>query len=179
MSKTMRTAALMIAVVLVVAGAVGASATDERAGTRRLTGCRNLTTGTLDQVTRGLQPLGGVCGAGERRVSWKVTGETGPQGPAGATGATGATGTPGVSGWETVSSTSASDSSNPKQVIAYCPAGKKVVGGGGNASGGYAFLFVSEPITPGVGWGVVAGESPPTDQNWSLTAYAICVTALP
>ena len=175
MSRTIRRLALLVTLLLVVMGAVGASATDGRAATNKLTGCRNTSTGTLDQVKAGLLPMGGACGAGEVAVTWNKTGPRGPQGP---TGATGATGAPGVSGWETVNSTSANDSSNSKQVIVNCPAGKKVVGGGGNASGGYAFLFVSQPVASG-GWGVVATESPTTSANWTLTAYAICVTALP
>lgn len=177
-SRTMRRAVLLAVLVLLVAGASGAAATEGRAATNKLTGCRNTSTGTLDQVRAGLLPLGGACGAGEVAVTWN---RRGPRGPQGETGATGATGSPGVSGWETVSSTSVNDSSNQKTVVVNCPAGKKVVGGGGNASGGYAFLVVSQPVAlvASGGWGVMAAESPGTSASWTLTAYAICVTALP
>jgi hypothetical protein len=180
-SRTIRWLAPLVVVVLLVMGAAGASATDGRAATNKLTGCRNTSTGTLDQVKAGLLPLGGAGGAGEVAVTWNKTGPRGPQGPAAATGATGAPGAPGapgVSGWQMVTSTSSYSSVSPRQQVASCPAGKKVVGGGGNASGGNAFPLVGQPVAPG-SWAVVAAESPATSANWTLSAYAICVTALP
>ena len=157
---------VLLAVLLVVAGTADASAVDDRAGTNRLTGCWNTTTGMLDQVKGGSLPLGGECGAGELKVSWN---KTGPQGPAGE---------PGVSGWEIVQSTSAYSSVSPRQQVAYCPAGKKVVGGGGVANP-QAVLYGSHPLPEGAGWSVLAIESPATSTNWYLDAFAICVTALP
>jgi len=176
MSKATRTAALLIALVLVVAGAVGASATDERAGARRLTGCRNTTTGTLDQVTRGLLPLGGACGAGEVMVTWNRTGVQGPQGPRGYTGATGATGPAGVSGYEVVEGHHPDIDSDYKYLHIGCPAGKVVVGGGGAVTHQAAHLVASKPLLS-TGWYVYAADA--TDDTWQLSGYAICVTALP
>jgi len=165
MSRTMERVVLLV-LLLVVAGTADASAVDDRAGTNRLTGCRNTTTGMLDQVKGGSLPLGGECGAGEVKVSWN---KTGPQGPAGE---------PGVSGWEMVQSTSAYSSVSPRQQVAYCSAGKKVVGGGGVANP-QAVLYGSHPLPEGAGWSVLAIESPATSTNWYLDAFAICVTALP
>lgn len=183
MSKTIRRAALLLILLLVVAGAAGASATDSRAGGNRLTGCRNTSTGVLDQVKAGLLPMGGACGAGELMVTWNKTGPRGPQGPTGATGAPGApgaTGAPGVSGWEIVTVQSPSDSVSPKVMAVYCPPGKKVVGGGG-----YALLTFNTAVTGsypsdnGVAWNLAAVEVVPTAAAWYLRGYAICVTALP
>jgi hypothetical protein len=81
MSRTMRRALLLALLVLLVAGAAGASATESRAATNKLTGCRNTSSGTLDQVKAGLLPMGGACGAGEVAVTWNKTGPRGPQGP--------------------------------------------------------------------------------------------------
>jgi len=175
MSKTIRRVALLAVLVLLVAGAAGASATDSRAGTK-LTGCRNTSTGTLDQVRGGPLPMGGVCGAGEVQVTWNKRGPQGPQGP---TGAPGATGAPGVSGYDIVVGTSANDSANSKFAYAGCPAGKKAVGGGGATSLVGSHITASTPGIGGDGWGVLAYESPATSANWILSAYAICVTALP
>jgi len=183
MSRTMRRVALLVTLLLVVAGAAGASATDSRAGSNRLTGCRNTSTGVLDQVKAGLLPMGGACGAGELMVTWNKTGPQGPQGPRGDTGATGATGTPGasgVSGWELIQVTGATDSSSPKAVNADCPPGKKVVGGGGHASGSLSVAIRgSWPYSNGIGWSVSGLELSPTAENWTVYGYAICVTALP
>jgi hypothetical protein len=178
MSRMTQRAALLTVLVLLVAGASGAEATDGRAAANKLTGCRNTTTGTLDQVKAGLLPIGGACGSGEVAVTWNKTGPRGPQGPTGATGATGATGVPGVSGWEMVTSTSAYTSISPRQQVASCPAGKKVVGGGG-AANPVAVLYASHPLSGGDAWSVLAIESPATSANWYLDAFAICVTALP
>ena len=165
MSRTMERVVLL-ALLLVVAGTADASAVDSRARTNRLTGCRNTSTGALDQMRGGSLPLGGSCGAGEVTVSWN---REGPQGPAGE---------PGVSGWEMVTSSSAYTSISPRSQVVSCPAGKKVVGGGGSASP-LAFLYASQPSDGGDSWTVLAMESPAPSANWYLDAFAICVTALP
>ena len=180
MSRTIRRVALLVALVVLVLGAAGASATDGRAATNKLTGCRNTSTGTLDQVKAGLLPMGGACGSGEVAVTWNKTGPRGPQGATGATGATGVPGAPGVSGWQMVSLASSNDSVSPKVLSVVCPAGTKVVGGGGYASLlTYTVVSGSWPLGSGGGWGVGAIEFTPTTGNWTLYGYAICVTALP
>jgi len=174
MSRTIRRLALLVTLLLVVMGAVGASAIDGRAATNKLTGCRNTSTGTLDQVKAGLLPIGGACGAREVAVTWNKTGPRGPQGP---TGATGATGAPGVSGREVVSAQSPMNSDELKTVTAYCPAGKVAVGGG-HGTAWPTYIVWSAPTLGG--WMVQARELPPgTATDWSVMAYAICVTALP
>jgi hypothetical protein len=167
MSRTMRRVVLLAVLVLVVAGAAGASATDGRAATTKLTGCRNTSTGTLDQVKAGLLPMGGACGAGEVAVTWTK------RGPRGYTGATGA---PGVSGYQRVQTT-VSVTETMYSLGADCPAGKKVVGGGFVVSSAVAYASQSYPWDDDT-WVVsvykTSGATP-----WWLTVYAICVTALP
>jgi hypothetical protein len=171
---------VMLAVVVVVAvAAVAITMVAQAAGGRKLTGCMHLGSGELDQVRYGDSPRGGECdGANEIAVTWNVRGPRGLQGPQGLQGPTGATGTPGVSGWEIVTSTSAYSSISPRQQVVSCPAGKKVVGGGGSANP-VAVLYASHPGPGGDSWTVMAVESPATSMNWYLDAFAICVTALP
>ena len=54
-----------------------------------------------------------------------------PAGPAGPTGPAGPAGAPGLSGLERVDSTSVSNSTPSKTATVTCPAGKRLLGGGG------------------------------------------------
>lgn len=98
----------------------------------------------------------------------------GPAGPAGAPG------TPGVSGLVQVGATTSFDSSREKTIVARCPEGKRLVGGGGGAWG-RAMIFVpdglvltaSHPLDD-TAWLAAARESTPTDDSWFLRATAIC-----
>jgi hypothetical protein len=60
----------------------------------------------------------------------------------------------------------------------FCPAGKKVVGGGFGLVSAAGYAEESSPATAGTGWHVsvrkTGGAAP-----WGLVVYAICVTALP
>ena len=97
---------------------------------------------------------------------------TGPAGPAGPAGAAGA---PGVSGLEIVNVQSASDSVSPKVLTANCPAGKKLVGGGGRIinQAGFVALDESYPVSA-TSWRLTGTEVNPTIGNWYVNAYAIC-----
>lgn len=56
----------------------------------------------------------------------------------------------------------------------YCPVGKRVVGGGGEAQGNDAILVGSFPTADGKGWIVLGRQN-----NYSsvgISAYAICAT---
>lgn len=107
-------------------------------------------------------------------------GPAGPVGPAGPQGSAGPQGPSGVSGLEIVNATSALDSSTEKVMTAICPAGKKVVGGGG-----YAFnltypdevaLVASFPVN-GTSWRVVGQEINAYAPGWLLRADAVCAAA--
>lgn len=89
-------------------------------------------------------------------------GARGPAGPEGPAGAAGPPGTPGVSGYEIVTA----DSGTTGTAKALCPAGKRVLGGGGFMYEGIERLFRSFPLPGGAGW--------EADGSNIVTAYAIC-----
>lgn len=110
-----------------------------------------------------------------------ATGPQGPQGPAGPQGQTGSTGPTGLSGAEIVTGQSVAAATDVQVADAVCPAGKKVIGGGGEIVGPTlgnktVALFLSKPRTPPLSEGWTAGGRRIvfTDQAWSVTAYAIC-----
>ena len=106
-------------------------------------------------------------------------GETGPAGPAGPAGVAGA---PGVSGLEYVpSGTIIVGPGSTKSVVARCPAGKQVLGGGFTSGGGGATVIGSFQVLGPVagvdtrstpGWLISGRNSSGTDAT--LTAYATC-----
>ncbi len=116
-----------------------------------------------------------------------VPGPQGPVGPQGATGAQGPAGTSGLTGYEIVKEVGASSGATIQTVVAYCPAGKKAISGGGyvtfdtGISGevdeGVALHF-SVPFNGGAGWDVQAVMTYlNTISTWHLTAYAVCADA--
>jgi len=104
-------------------------------------------------------------------------------GPAGAPGAPGPKGDPGVGGVEIVQASSPFFSGDDRTVTVDCPAGKRVIGGGGGAWGramiwitkGIA-LTASHPLDDDT-WLAAAHEIVPTDEEWFLRVAAVCVAA--
>ncbi len=107
--------------------------------------------------------------------------------PAGPRGSTGAQGVPGISGLQRVFASSAIDSSSPKSANATCPAGKRVIGSGGQHVGGVTGTdpngltdVVIDQIAPSdentVPGNVLvsAFEEEPTNASWSVNAFALC-----
>jgi len=137
---------------------------------------RNGSLTTLDVKNRSLLPLdfkrlpAGVAGP---------TGPAGPQGPAGQAGTQGPPGAPGVSGWERkFAIVGPFDSSSPKTGEASCPAGKKLLGGGGR-------LHHLQAVPPPVAiqesyavdedtWRVVGAEMSATAVNWEPVVVIVC-----
>jgi hypothetical protein len=150
------------------------------------------------------------CRSYEDPLSWNqqgIPGEPGPQGEqgaagpvgaAGADGAVGAQGEPGepgpvgppgvgLSGLEQVRAASPMDSESLKTVVADCPAGKVVLGGGAAVVGdtpsptnAVAYLVASTALTTVgsedlVTWFARAGEPVPTDREWQLAASVWCI----
>ncbi len=105
------------------------------------------------------------------------TGDTGPQGPAGATGPAGANG---ASGYQIVSSsiTSLPNGGSVASASAFCPMGKKVVGGGWDTDASKdVFVMTSTPNATGSAWlGSIQNNSSGTVQ---VVLTAACVTATP
>ncbi len=116
-----------------------------------------------------------------------VPGPQGPVGPQGATGAQGPAGSSGITGYEIVRADGASSSAYIQTVVAYCPAGKKAVSGGGSVtfdtgiSGevdrGVA-IHMSRPFNGGAGWDVQAVMTyTNTISTWHLSTFAVCADA--
>lgn len=104
-------------------------------------------------------------------------GQQGPAGPPGPPGGQGNPGLNGVSGLEIVFSTSAMNSDTERVVTATCPAGKRVLGGGG-----YAFnltypdevaIVASFPVNNN-SWRLVAQETDAYAPAWLSRSYAVC-----
>jgi hypothetical protein len=89
-----------------------------------------------------------------------------------------------VSGLQRTTRTSVSDSSTSKTVVARCPAGKRVLGGGGTVTGGRGQVILErlEPVQTATDDRFVVGareDASGYSQNWQLTAYALCAGPLP
>jgi hypothetical protein len=97
----------------------------------------------------------------------------GPQGPAGP---------PGASGLQLISGSGASNSSSPKSQQQDCPAGKRVVGGGGVITGSATntFLSTSRPTDAGTGWIATGRESSGGNAgSWAVQTWVVCATVAP
>lgn len=172
---------LLLALVLVVACASGASAVDERSSVNVLTGCRNTTTGAIDQVRPGFLPLGRNCGLGEVKVSWNKTGPQGPQGPAGPAGEQGAPGPAGASNLYMYSrnETRTLFDQGLASFTVYCDPQDFATGGGASVDGPGGRLGASYPTASGLlaGWtayGAVDTEYV-GEQGWQLQIWVLCL----
>ena len=89
-----------------------------------------------------------------------------------------------VPGPQRITKTSVSDSSTSRTVAANCPAGKRVLGGGGTATGGRGQVVLERwsrcrpppTIAPVVG---AREDGTGYSRNWQLTAYVLCANPLP
>jgi hypothetical protein len=98
-------------------------------------------------------------------------GDAGAQGPKGDKGDTGAAGAPGISGLQTILGAGVSvDPGQHGSASATCPAGKKVLGGGGGSEGTIPITDLG-PINDGT-WIVTARND--TASPVSIKAIAIC-----
>jgi hypothetical protein len=96
----------------------------------------------------------------------------------------------GVNGLQVVSTESTANSDSGKSVATSCPAGKMVVGGAGDITGGKSGFFPNEQtdvVIDGTSISTISSvpqsvvvqafEETPTSAVWSVTATAICATA--
>jgi hypothetical protein len=97
-----------------------------------------------------------------------------PQGPKGDKGDKGDTGAVGVSGLELVESSTSSSTGDVKQGVASCPAGKRVLGGGGRAPSTVA-IWMSRPADNGTQW-IAGGREVSDSGSWAMTAWAVCAS---
>jgi hypothetical protein len=89
-----------------------------------------------------------------------------------------------VPGLQRTIRTSVSDSSISKTVAARCPAGKRVLGGGGTVTDGRGQVVLErlEPVQTATDDRFVVGareDGSGYSRNWQLTAYALCADPLP
>jgi hypothetical protein len=104
-----------------------------------------------------------------------------PQGPKGDKGDKGETGALGISGYEIVqvAGITRSGSSSVSAAGASCPAGKRLLGGGGGVEvfegADYTSLLLSsnQPISQ-TSWNVTVVRWKATPGTWRVLAYAIC-----
>jgi hypothetical protein len=102
-------------------------------------------------------------------------GPAGPQGGAGPKGDTGAPGAPGVSGYEIATASASLAAGNTKTVVATCPTGKTVLGGGYSGVGNLLDTSESHPAgpVPVVNQWVVTAKNVEISST-VLLVYAIC-----
>lgn len=111
-------------------------------------------------------------------------GPMGPEGPTGPAGPQGPQGIPGISGLEFVQAMSASSSNATQSVDAFCPTGKRAIGGGAQIVSGSTFVTLSEnrPILSGgnsLGWYAAGFELTTYSNNWWISVYAVCAFVQP
>lgn len=166
----MKRLAVILAVLTVVLTATVAAASIPSAG-GKFYGCVRADGYLVVKDDNGTGAI--TCGAQATSISWNETG------PAGA---------PGVSGYEVVTA-SIFVSDDPltasAQAVASCPAGKRVLGGGGGSgeaangnNSNYDVVLAesrpSAPIFPGEGWWVMSRRVNGTQAPYTLTVFAIC-----
>jgi hypothetical protein len=102
-------------------------------------------------------------------------GPKGPAGPQGLKGDTGAAGAPGVSGYEIAQTSDSLAGGETKKVVATCPTGKTVLGGGYSGVGNLLETSESHPAgpVPGVNQWVVVAKNAQVSST-GLVVYAIC-----
>ena len=100
--------------------------------------------------------------------------------PAGPKGDKGDRGDAGLVGFEVVQASTPYDSTDEKRISVSCPAGKRLVVGGGGAWGramiwtpSHVALTVNDPVEDNV-WYVAAREFRQTDEEWFLRVRAFC-----
>jgi hypothetical protein len=106
-------------------------------------------------------------------------GPMGPQGDQGPQGLTGSQGPAGISGLEVVIVNSGTQETFRIDVVAPCPAGKQVLGGGFASFGNNADISVVANAPDGSRWLVTLVQNDLADRAWSVQAYAICASVAP
>lgn len=203
--RVMIVGAVSVAMVVVGGGAYAAGS----ASNSVIHGCAKKTDGTLR--------VAATCLSSESAISWNVQGPTGLQGPRGETGAKGAKGATGaagpagapgaagpagpagppgpsgaIAGYQIVEHADTYDIDFGGSIVKQdfdvsCPAGKVVMGGGGDAEilSNHSFqeqadLSGSAPNDDGSGWGVsfskFNGGFFETGETINYVIYAVCVT---
>ena len=106
-----------------------------------------------------------------------IAGAMGATGPAGLKGEKGDQGLPGLSGVQILYN-AGTVGAGANAITAVCPPGKKVVGGGQNASTAYDGTAITGFPNTDHSW-FARGTNPNAGVSWTLTAYVICANVSP
>ena len=189
-----------IAATLLTAGLLSGVAAAQSSNDQEFTGCLTLR-GTIIKITVNDEPPR-VCKPWQKQITWHQQGPEGIQGPVGEQGPQGPVGPPGpqgpvgnqgpvgeqgppgadgVTGYEVVLELSEINTSPTKAIVAFCPPGKQVLGGGINGIPGSGRIFVSAPNHGGVEidgvlqWDRYEGRVVvETGESWRLQVVAVC-----
>lgn len=123
-------------------------------------------------------PVGPVGPIGPQGLQGE-RGLQGEQGPQGLPGQQGIPGPAGISGLEVVQVNSGTQNTFRIDVLAECPAGKQVLGGGFATAGNNINVSVAANAPYGSSWVVTLVQNDLTDRVWSVQAYAICANVAP
>ena len=108
-----------------------------------------------------------------------LQGEQGPQGLPGQQGIQGIQGPAGISGLEVVEVDSGTQNAARIDVLAECPTGKQVLGGGFTTAGNNLGITVATNAPLGPRWAVTLAQNDLTARLWSVRAFAICANVAP
>lgn len=155
---------LAISLALLALGGVGYAAIPSADGT--IKSCYATTNGLLLGIPHSkgdarIVDAAQSCRSYEAAVSWQQHGPTG------------------LSGYEIVTAEGAPDTNQLKPALAVCPAGKKVIGGGGGATTPSVHVITRSEPRGDDGWSVVVRDLDPDPDVWGLHAYAICADVGP
>lgn len=108
-----------------------------------------------------------ICPSGWTALNWNQAGPQGPQGPAG-----------GVSGYEIVGQSNAASDNFQSSTFAFCPSGKKAIGGGWRMTNNEFVVVQNEPfLGSGDAWHVVIQHPGATSiPAESYNVFAVCAT---
>jgi hypothetical protein len=113
-----------------------------------------------------------ICDLRDRIDSIELTpGPPGPKGDTGDTGPQGDLGPPGVSGYQIITNVIPIPTNSVNQFDAWCPSGKKVLGGGVNVAGNSEAAVFGTTPNGDSGW---RGEVYNINRPATMTVLAIC-----
>lgn len=184
MSRIIRSTKFWLAGAVVAVGLAGTAYATIPGGDGVIHACYAKSGGTLRVIDASVTS----CKSGETALNWNQQGvpgpkgdpgEPGPPGPQGEQGEPGAPG--GLSGYEIVTHRTEATADDFKSALAFCPEGKRAVGGGGSVVGGIDgnAIYGSKPFDDGRGWQVHAQEIVVRGSTalWFLEAKVICTDA--
>lgn len=182
-SRIIRSRATVVVAALVAFAVLGGSATAAKLITGKEIKNGSITGADVKKGSLGADKLSRAALRSLRAGQAGPAGASGPAGPsgpkgdagqAGPPGAPGLAGAPGVSDLVTVHASRSSLSAETLDVDVECPAGTRVLAGGGSVSFGDESVALTQSVPFREGWVVAAAEVRATAQNWVLTVYATC-----